>query len=70
MSLFGKFVSEGNEKADELAKEGAMLDGMNGAGESYYSSAKKRRFVRHCKMQRAFTVWWRNRVAGGIATRA
>ena len=26
MSHFEKFVTEGNEKADELAKEGAMLD--------------------------------------------
>ena len=26
MSHFGKFVTEGNEKADELAKAGAMLD--------------------------------------------
>ena len=27
MSQFGRFVTKGNEKADELAKEGAMLDG-------------------------------------------
>ena len=26
MSLFEKFVTEGNEKADELAKAGAMLE--------------------------------------------
>ena len=26
MSRLGKFVTEGNEKADELAKQGAMLD--------------------------------------------
>ena len=26
MSQFGKFVTEGNEKADDLAKAGAMLD--------------------------------------------
>ena len=26
MSQFEKFVAEGNEKVDELAKEGAMLD--------------------------------------------
>ena len=26
MSLFEKFVAEGNEKADELAQAGAMLD--------------------------------------------
>ena len=27
MSLFEKFIPEGNCKSDELAKEGAMLDG-------------------------------------------
>ena len=27
MTLFGKCVTEGNEKADELAGDGAMLDG-------------------------------------------
>ena len=27
VSLFENFITEGNEKADELAKEGAMLDG-------------------------------------------
>ena len=27
MSLFGRFATEGNESADELAKDGALLDG-------------------------------------------
>ena len=27
MSLFERFIAEGNEKADEFAKEGALLDG-------------------------------------------
>ena len=27
MSLFEKFITEGNEKVDELAKKGAVLDG-------------------------------------------
>ena len=27
MSVFENFVKDGNEKADQLAKEGAMLDG-------------------------------------------
>ena len=27
MKLFERFVTEGNERADELAKDGAMLDG-------------------------------------------
>ena len=26
MSHFGRFVTDGNEKADDLSKEGAMLD--------------------------------------------
>ena len=35
MSQFEKFVTEGNEKADELAKAGAMLDeGFFGGSES------------------------------------
>ena len=35
MSQFEKFVTEGNEKADELAKEGAMLDeGFYGRSEN------------------------------------
>ena len=29
MSLFERFIAEGNEKAEEIAKEGAMLDGGN-----------------------------------------
>ena len=40
MSLFERLITEGNEKADELAKEGAMLDGGDvGAGENYHDSA-------------------------------
>ena len=27
MSLFENFITEGNEKADELAKQGAVMDG-------------------------------------------
>ena len=27
MSLFENFITEGNETSDELAKEGAMMDG-------------------------------------------
>ena len=34
MSQFEKFVTEGNEKADELAKAGTMLD------EGYMAEAK------------------------------
>ena len=42
MSHFEKFVTEGNEKADELAKEGALLDG----GQSEIYAAGKRGGVR------------------------
>ena len=47
MSHFEKFVMEGNEKADELAKAGAMLD------EGIMAEVRG-------SMQLTFTVWWRN----------
>ena len=39
MTQFEKFVAEGNEKADELAKEGAMLD------EGFYGGSKIRDYA-------------------------
>ena len=42
MSQFEKFVAEGNEKADELVKAGAMLD----EGFMADSAATERRSVR------------------------
>ena len=62
MTLFENFVTEDNEKADELAKDGAMLDGgeMAQIRASTVQRRKKRRFTRHCRTQLAFTVWWRN----------
>ena len=52
MSRLEKFVTEGNEKADELAKEGAMLDEGSGRNE--------KRCTQLCSVQPAFTVWWSN----------
>ena len=42
MSLFEKFVTEGNEKADALAKEGAMLDerGRSNVGRKIYGGSE------------------------------
>ena len=45
MSQFGKFVAEGNEKADELAKAVAMLDEGCMARESKDSAARERERV-------------------------
>ena len=49
MSHFEKFVTEGNEKAGELAKEGAMLD------EGFMAEARAKT-MQPCSMQPAFTV--------------
>ena len=50
MSLFEHFVSEGNEKADELAKDEAMLD----RGEM---ALKRGGFTQHCSTQPVFTAF-------------
>ena len=43
MTKIERFVTEGNEKADELAKAGAMLDeGFIGRSESCYYEAGER----------------------------
>ena len=47
MSQFEKFVTEGNEKADDFAKAGAMLDeGIHGGSKSKDNAAGKRGGVR------------------------
>ena len=46
MSLFEKFITEGSKTADELAKEGPMMDGGV--------------MTQQCNMQAVFTVWCRN----------
>ena len=57
MTHFEKFVTDGNEKADELAKAGAMLD----EGFMAQTGAKKR-FSGNEKRctQPAFIAWWRS----------
>ena len=52
MSQFEKFVAEGHDKADELAKAEAMLD------EGFMAETKaEKRKMQHCSMHRVFTVW-------------
>ena len=63
MTLFERFVTEGDERADELAKDGSMTDGAEMApDQNKHSPATKRGgFTRHCSTQLACAVWWRNR---------
>ena len=63
MPLFEKFVTEGREKADELAKDGAMFDGGEMAQTKVSTAQQKKttgRSMRHCSTQLTFTVWWRH----------
>ena len=62
LTLFERFVTEGNEKADELAADGAKMDGGDMAQVTAITvqQKKRRRFVPHCSMQLASTVWWRS----------
>ena len=50
MSLFEHFITEGTEKADELAQDGAMLDGgvIAQIRASTVQQKKRRRCVRRC----------------------
>ena len=62
MSRFERFVTEGNEKADEMAKAGAMRR-IYGGNESNDNAARKRRGVCSCAVRsQLFTVWWRERL--------
>ena len=56
MSQFEKFVTDGNEKADELAKAAATLD----EGFMAQERAKTVQQERAKCTQPAFTLWWRN----------
>ena len=61
MSHFEKFVTDGNEKADELAKAGAMLDERFMAEARARQSSRSVKMCMHlCSTQPAFTVWWKN----------
>ena len=58
MSQFERFVTEGDEKADELAKAGAILDeGVWQKQEQKLCSRKERRCMQHCSMRPASTAW-------------
>ena len=54
MSHFEKFVTEGNEKADDLAK------GLWQKREQRQRSRSEKRCTQPCSTQPGFTVWWRN----------
>ena len=58
MSHFEKFVIARNEKADELAKEGAMWDGGFVAQARASATQQENNCTQFCSMQPAFTVWW------------
>ena len=61
MTLFETIVTEGSEKADELAKDVAMMDG--GEMAQIRASAVQQqtaRFTQRCNVQPAFIDWWRN----------
>ena len=51
MPLCEHVVTEGNEKADEQAKDGAMMDG------GVMVQRKERRFMRICNVHPSFSVW-------------
>ena len=62
MSHFQKFVTEGNEKADALAKEGAMLD-EGFMAEARAKTVQQEREEMYAALQYAasfFIVWQRN----------
>ena len=59
MSHFERFVADGNEKADELAKAGAMLDeGFMADARAKTVQQELERKMQLCSMQPVFTVWW------------
>ena len=60
MSTYENFITEGNEKADELAKEGAMLDEgfMAQARAKTMQQERKEVYAALCSTQPAFTAWW------------
>ena len=62
VSHFEKIVTEGKEKADELAKAGAMLDEgfMTEARAKTVQQEREKRRTQPCSAQPAFAVWWTN----------
>ena len=65
MSHFENFVTDGNEKADKLAKAGAMLDeGLMAKSTAKTVQQEREREKKKClqpwSTQPAFTAWWKN----------
>ena len=61
MSHFERFVTEGNEKADELAKEGAMLDEwFMTKARAETAQQQKNKCMQPCSLQSSFIAWWKN----------
>ena len=63
MSQFEKFVAEGSERADELAKAGAVLDEGFMAevrAKTVQQEREKKKCMQPCSVRQAFTAWWRN----------
>ena len=64
MSHFENFVIEGNEKADELAKKGALLDeGLMAEARAKTMEQEREEVCAALQyaMQPAITAWWKNR---------
>ena len=57
MSHFEKFVTEGTEKADELAKAGAMLEDGLKTEVRAETMQQERRYTQHCSMRPASSAW-------------
>ena len=62
MSHFEKFITEGNEKASELAKAGAMMDEgfVAEARVATVKQERERRCTQRCSVRLASVAWWRN----------
>ena len=58
-SLFEKFTTEGDEKTDEFATQGATMDGGDVAQVGAFTIQQGREVV-HAALQYAATVWWKN----------
>ena len=56
MSLFEKFITEGNEKADELAKEGGVGRRFYGTGTNKYNPPRERRSARSLAVCSQFSL--------------
>ena len=58
MTQFERFVTEGNEQLDELAKAGAMMD--EGFLAEVRAEFLEQEYTQPCSLQLVSIVWWRN----------